>query len=94
LPSSFLPEGRAKAGTIPTPTNGLETVAGTLAAYRRVKHRLHVDVAVDDLEGAADRLESLGGRRIEAPIEVGNDVRVVAEGNGFGPVTQHSEDGG
>jgi predicted enzyme related to lactoylglutathione lyase len=51
---------------------------------------------VDDFEGAADRLESLGGRRIEPPIEVGYEVRAVAdpEGNEFGPVTDHSEDGG
>jgi predicted enzyme related to lactoylglutathione lyase len=61
-----------------------------------MKDRLHVVVAVDDFEGAADRLESLGGRRIEPPIEVGYEVRAVAdpEGNEFGPVTDHSEDGG
>ena len=52
-----------------------------------VRNRLHFDVNVDDIEEATQRIEALGGRRIDAAIgsEVGYAFRAVAdpEGNEF-----------
>jgi predicted enzyme related to lactoylglutathione lyase len=63
---------------------------------RSVKNRLHLDVSVVDIEAATERLETLGGRRIDERIgtEVGYDFRAVAdpEGNEFCFVKKH-EDG-
>jgi predicted enzyme related to lactoylglutathione lyase len=54
---------------------------------KTVKNRLHLDVAVGDIDAATERLEALGGRRIDAVIghEVGYAFRAVAdpEGNEF-----------
>jgi predicted enzyme related to lactoylglutathione lyase len=54
---------------------------------KTVKNRLHFDVKVADIDAATERLESLGGRRIDAEIghEVGYAFRAVAdpEGNEF-----------
>jgi len=54
---------------------------------KAVKNRLHLDVAVADIEAATERLEALGGSRIDAEIghEVGYAFRAVAdpEGNEF-----------
>jgi predicted enzyme related to lactoylglutathione lyase len=62
---------------------------------RVVKNRLHLDVAVDDIDAATARLEALGGRRIDDAIgtEVGYDFRAVAdpEGNEFCLVTKHAD---
>jgi len=62
---------------------------------RAVKNRIHLDVSVEDIEAATERLESLGGRRIDAGIgtEVGYAFRAVAdpEGNEFCLVTKLDE---
>jgi predicted enzyme related to lactoylglutathione lyase len=54
---------------------------------KTVKNRLHLDVKVADIAAATERLEALGGRRIDAEIghEVGYAFRAVAdpEGNEF-----------
>jgi predicted enzyme related to lactoylglutathione lyase len=54
---------------------------------KTVKNRLHLDVSVEDIEAATERLESLGGRQIDAEVghEVGYAFRAVAdpEGNEF-----------
>jgi predicted enzyme related to lactoylglutathione lyase len=54
---------------------------------KTVKNRLHFDVKVADIDAATERIEALGGRRIDAEIgaEVGYAFRAVAdpEGNEF-----------
>jgi predicted enzyme related to lactoylglutathione lyase len=70
------------------PVDGVPTIVFQLADdSKRVKNRLHLDVAVDDIEAATERLETLGGRRIDERIghEVGYAFRAVAdpEGNEF-----------
>ncbi len=62
---------------------------------KTVKNRLHFDVKVADIDAATERLESLGGRRIDAEIghEVGYAFRAVAdpEGNEFCLVRQDTD---
>ena len=70
------------------PVNGVPMIVFQLAeAPKRVKNRLHLDVQVDDIDTATERLEALGGRRIDEEIghEVGYAFRAVAdvEGNEF-----------
>jgi predicted enzyme related to lactoylglutathione lyase len=70
------------------PVDGVPPIVFQLAeTAKQVKNRLHLDVAVEDIEAATERLESLGGRRIDAEIghEVGYAFRAVAdpEGNEF-----------
>ncbi len=59
---------------------------------KAVKNRFHFDVKVEDIDTATERLEALGGRRIDAEIghEVGYAFRAVAdpEGNEFCLVRQ------
>jgi len=70
------------------PVDGVPIIVFQKAeAPKTVKNRLHLDVAVADIEAATERLEGLGGRRIDAEIgyEVGYAFRAVAdiEGNEF-----------
>jgi len=54
---------------------------------KTVKNRLHLDLTVDDVDEACERIEALGGRRVPGPdlAEYGFRWRVMAdpEGNEF-----------
>lgn len=66
-----------------------EALPGNLTVYlQRVpegktsKTRVHIDVVVEDMEGALDRVDALGGRRLGSFLEDGEGWTVVADPDG------------